>query len=180
VAWKGWGLYQTKQSDQASILFGQVEIAIQDKDQARVTQIVSDLETNFSRTTYAQLAGLLAAKNAYDLNDLATAKAQLTWVQEHGKSKELVALAKLRLAGILLDEKSYDPALKLLAGDFPTELASSVADRKGDIFLAQNRLTEARAAYQLALQKSSDKHPNYRSIQLKLESVGGVSLIPVS
>lgn len=173
VAWKAWGLYQAKQSGQASVLFEEVQKAIQTKDQAKVLRSVTDIQEQFAGTSYAQMASMLAAKNAFELNDLKTAKSQLMWVQENGKTAEFKSLAKIRLAGILLDEKSFDEALKLLAGDFPVELASSVADRKGDILVAQNKLNEARAAYQLALEKGTEKSPDHRFIQLKLDAIGG-------
>jgi len=48
-----------------------------------------------------------------------------------------------------------------------------VADQKGDILVAQNKLEDARASYQLALDKASDKSPGYQLIQLKIDAVGG-------
>jgi predicted negative regulator of RcsB-dependent stress response len=48
-----------------------------------------------------------------------------------------------------------------------------VADRKGDILAAQNKLEEARAAYKAALEASDKKNPGRQLIQLKLESIGG-------
>jgi len=173
VVWKAWGIYQAKQSVQASILFEEMQKAIQEKDQAKILRAVTDVQEKFSRTDYAQMASMLAAKNAFELHDLTAAKKQLMWVQERGKTVEFKSLAKIRLAGILLDEKSYEEALKLLAGDFPAELASSVADRKGDILVAQNKIEEARAAYQLALDKGTVKNPDHQFIQLKLDAMSG-------
>lgn len=173
VVWKAWGIYQAKQAGQASILFEEMQKAIQEKDQAKILRAVTDVQEKFSGTDYAQMASMLAAKNAFELHDLTTAKKQLVWVQEHGKTVEFKSLAKIRLAGILLDEKSYDEALKLLAGDFPDGLASSVADRKGDILVAQNKIDEARAAYKTALDKGSVSNPDHQYIQLKLDAIGG-------
>jgi len=82
-------------------------------------------------------------------------------------------LAKIRMAAVLLDEKSYDAALKELSGDFPAALYAMVADAKGDILIAQNKIDEARAAYQLAIDKSDEKSPSYQLIQLKLDAIGG-------
>lgn len=173
VAWKAWGIYQVKESTQASVLYTEVQNAIQEKDQAKALRIATDLQQQFSSTVYPQMASMLVAKNAFESNDLKTAKAQLMWVQTHGKTTEFKCLARIRLAGVLLDEKSYDEALKILASDFPAEFASSVADRKGDIFVAQNKLDEARAAYQLALEKGSIRSPDYQYVQLKLDAIGG-------
>jgi len=172
-AWKGWGVYQVKQSVQASMLFEELQKAIQEKDQAKVLRAVSDIEEKYPSTNYAQMGGLLAAKFGFDANDLKTTKLQLNWVIEHGKTDEFKSLARIRLAAVLLDEKSYDDAAKLLAADFPAEFASVVADQKGDILMAQNKIEDARASYQLALDKASDKSPGYQLIQLKIDAVGG-------
>lgn len=176
VIWKAWGIYHTKQSGQASILFEEVQKAIQEKDQTKILLAVTDVQEKYANTEYAQMASMLAAKNAFELRDVKAAKSQLMWVQQHGKTVEFKSLAKIRLAGILLDEKSYDEALKLLSGDFPPELLSSVADRKGDILVAQNKIEEARSAYQLAIDKGTDKNPDHQFIQLKLDAIAGSSL----
>ena len=77
------------------------------------------------------------------------------------------------MAGILLDEKAYDEGLKLLAGEFPAQFATDVADRKGDLLVAQNKLAEARSAYQVALDNAEPKNPGRQLIQLKLDAIGG-------
>jgi predicted negative regulator of RcsB-dependent stress response len=99
----------------------------------------------------------------------------LQWVAENGRDPEYKAIAKIRLAGILLDEKAYDDGLKLLSGDFPAPFAGVVADRKGDILVAQQKLEEARAAYQVALEKTDQKNPARQLIQIKLDAIGGSS-----
>ena len=75
-----------------------------------------------------------------------------------------------------MDEKSYDEALKNLSGEFPAEMTSLVAERKGDILVAQGKIDEARAAYQLALDAGSEKNPARQLVQLKLDAIGGSPL----
>jgi len=94
-------------------------------------------------------------------------------VVDHGRNEEFIALARIRLAGVLLDEKAYDEGLKILAADFPEQFAALVADRKGDLLFAQNKTTEARAAFKLALDKTDIKNPARQLIQLKLDALGG-------
>jgi len=145
------------------------------KDNAKVQRAAGDMEDKFGRTTFAHMAALMAARSAFDGGDLKTAKEQLQWVISKGNDEEYKALAKIRLAGILLDEKSYDEGLKLLAEDFPASFASLVADRKGDILVAQNKIAEARTAYQTALEKMDTRNPGRQLIQLKLDAIGGGS-----
>jgi predicted negative regulator of RcsB-dependent stress response len=117
------------------------------------------------------MSALGAAKAAFDANDLKTAKAQLQWVVDHGND-EYQSIAKLRLAGVLLDDKSYDEAMKLLGTDFLPQYKGEVADRKGDILVAQNKTAEARAAFQAALDAMDKKNPGRQLVQIKLDALG--------
>lgn len=170
--WAGWQYYQRNQSAQASALYDQLQLAVQAKDNAKVQRAATDMETKYAGTAYAPMSALVAAKSAFDANDVKAAKAQLQWAVEHG-TEEFKAIAKVRLAGLLLDEKAYDQALKTLEGDVPAAFAGAVADRKGDILSAQDKVAEARAAYKAALDATDKKNPGRQLIQLKLEAIGG-------
>ena len=171
--WTGWNYYQRNQSAMASQLYDELQKAVTAKDGAKVQRAAADMQDKFSATAYSQMSALTAAKVAFEANDLKTAKAQLQWVINNGRDEEYKAIAKIRLAGVLLDEKAYDEALKLLSGDLPPQFVSAAADRKGDILVAQNRLAEARTAYQTALDKTDQKNPGRQLIQLKLDAIGG-------
>ena len=170
--WNGWNYYQRNQAAQASALYEELQNAIDAKDNTKVLRAASDMESKFAGTAYAPMAALVAAKNSFEVKDLKSAKAQLQWAVEHGND-EFKTVAKVRLAGVLLDEKAYDEALKALAGDVPAQFAGAVADRKGDILVAQNKLQEARAAYKAALDATDQKNPGRKLIELKLEAIGG-------
>ena len=173
AAWSGWNYYQRNQSTQAAQLYEELQKAVTAKDNSKVQRAAADMQDKFSKSSYAQMSALTAAKTAFDANDLKAAKAQLQWVVDNGLDAEYKAIAKIRLAGVLLDEKAHDEGLKLLSGDFPVQFAGIVADRKGDILVAQNKLEAARAAYQLALDKTDQKNPGSQLIQLKLDAIGG-------
>ncbi len=169
--WTGWNYYQRTQAVQASALYDELQTSV-GKDNAKVQRAAADLESRYGSTQYATIGALTAAKSAFDANDLKATKTQLQWAIDHGNA-EYKAIAKIRLAGVLLDEKAYDEALKTLGGDVPAQFAASVNDRKGDILAAQNKLTEARTAYQAALTGTDKKSPARQLIELKLEAVGG-------
>ncbi|MGK5080899.1 YfgM family protein [Janthinobacterium sp. HLX7-2] len=170
--WAGWQYYQRTQAAQAGQLYDELQNAIAAKDTAKVMRAAGDMQSRFSGTAYAQMSALAAAKVAFDANDLKTAKTQLQWVAEHG-TEEYKAIAKLRLAGVLLDEKAYDEALKVLATASVPQFAGAVADRKGDILVAQNKLADARTAYLAALAATDKNNPGRQLIQVKLEAIGG-------
>ena len=173
AAWSGWNYYQRNQSTQASQLYVELQNAVTAKDNTKVQRAAADMQERFGRTAYAQMSALVAAKSAFEASDLKAAKAQLQWVIDKGADDEYKALAKIRLAGILLDEKSYDAGLAVLSGEFPAQFAAEVADRKGDLLFAQNKVAEARTAYATALEKSEQKNPGRQLIQLKLDALGG-------
>jgi len=173
AAWSGWNWYQANQSGQAAQLYEELQKAVAAKDNAKVQRAASDMEDKYGRTAYAQMAALTAAKVAFDANDLKTASAQLQWAADKARDEEYKALARIRLAAIYLDEKAYDEAMKVLSGTFPPAFDGEVADRKGDILVAQNKLEEARTAYQLALEKMDAKNPGRQLVQLKLDAIGG-------
>lgn len=174
AAWNGWQYWQRKQAAEASVLYETVQKAIQTRDVEKTKRATADLTEKFGGTTFASLSALQAAKVLADANDLAGAKAQLQWVMDRSKVDEYRQLARLRLAGVLLDEKAYDESLKLLSAEVPEGFAGVFAERKGDVLVAQNKLAEARDAYKLALEKTDAKQGAPRQlIQYKLDALGG-------
>ena len=73
---------------------------------------------------------------------------------------------------MLLDEKNYGEALKLVDAKPEDTMAGLYADLKGDILLAQGNNAGARDAYQLALDRSEAGSPYRATLQLKLDSLG--------
>jgi predicted negative regulator of RcsB-dependent stress response len=119
----------------------------------------------------------MAAKAAFDANALTEAKVHLQWVVDKGQATHQ-AIARVRLAAVLLDEKKYDDALKVLGAIKSDAFSSLAADVKGDILAAQGRTDEARAAYQMAVDKAESRSPLKPISQAKLDAVGGATEKP--
>ena len=156
----------------ASTLYYQVEYAERANDGKRVREIAARLTEKYGSTPYAAMAALRAAKAAAQANDLATAKASLQWVIDNAREDEQKDVARLRLAGVLLDEKKYDDALKLLDANHNAAFDGLFADMRGDILAVQGRRAEARAAYQMALEKVDGRSQYRPLIQVKLDALG--------
>ncbi len=172
AAWNGWQYWQRTQSAQAAAMYEEVDRAAQGGDVTRVERAFSDMKDKFGRTTYAQQAGLLAAKAMIEKGNTEGAKAALAWVAEKSSDEGYQALARMRLAAILLEAQAYDEALKQLSGDFPKEFAGLAADRRGDVYAAQGKKAEARAEYSKAF-KSMDERTEYRRlVEVKLSALG--------
>jgi predicted negative regulator of RcsB-dependent stress response len=183
AGWQGWNLWQRNQSAQAAAIYGVLERAAATHDAKKARDATGELTDKFSMTSYAGMAALLSAKMQVEAGDLKTAKLQLGWALENARDRELRDLARLRLAGVLLDEKAYDEALKQLASEPAAPFAARYAELRGDILAAQGKTDEAKIAYQAALTKvdeaqkiaAADQHrgPYRELLQLKLESIGG-------
>jgi predicted negative regulator of RcsB-dependent stress response len=172
AGWNGWNLWQRQQAAKAGGLFEQLEKAVQGGDPARVGQVFGDLKERYPRTAFAQQGGLLAAKLLADKGQADQARAALAWVAEHAAEDEYRTIARLRLAGVLLDAKQYDEAVKQLDGATAPEFAALVADRRGDVLLAQGKKAEAVAAYQAAYKAMDGKLDYRRLIDAKLTALG--------
>ena len=169
---QGWHYYYNKQAFDAGGLYAQLQGAVGSGDQKKAQDIAAVLIDQYPRTGYARLAALSGAKAAFDSGDAPAAKTRLQWVIDNGKDDEMRDIARLRLAAVLLDEKNYDEALKVLAAQHADTLSALYADLRADVLAAQGKLDEARRAYQLALDKSDAKSAYRALIQVKLDALG--------
>lgn len=172
AAWNGYNYWQRDQAAKAAVMYDEVERAAQSGDASRLDRALADMKERFAGTAFAQQAGLLAAKTYYDKGNLDAAKASLSWVAGKSADEGYQALAKLRLAGLLLESKAYDEALQLLSGTFPKDFVALAADRRGDILAAQGKKAEARTEYEKAY-KGMDERTEYRRlVEVKLNALG--------
>ena len=171
AATQGWKWYSGKQATEAATLYFALSDAATKNEAAKVKDASAQLMEKFAGTGYAPRGALLAAKSAFDAGDLATAKTQLEWVVANSKEDELKAIARLRLAAVLLDQKQFDAALAALDGKTSEAFAGLFLDMKGDIFNLQGKAADAKTAYEAALPKLDSKGSQKQYTQLKLDAV---------
>jgi len=174
LGWRGWQWYEGHRSNQAMGYFEALQSAANQKGDdaaARIKAASSTLRDDFAKSGYTSRGLLVAAHALHDRGDLAGAREQLEWLIANGSDASLVALARLRLAGVLLDQKELDQALAQLK-DPPASFAGLYADRRGDILLAQGKRDEAKAAWEDAV-KSLGNEPAAQIVQLKIDALGG-------
>lgn len=172
AGWNGWHYWQRSQSAQASALYDEVERAAKAGDTARLERAFGDIKDKYASTLYAPQAGLLVGKALQDTGNADGAKAALAWVADKASDPGYKALARLRLAGIALDAKAYDDALKQLDGSFPGEFAALAADRRGDVLAAQDKKAEALAEYRKAYAGMDARMDYRRMVEVKLNALG--------
>jgi predicted negative regulator of RcsB-dependent stress response len=171
AGWNGWGWYQRDQSAKASAVFDELDKAAAAGDAEKAGRIFADLKDRYGRTALAQQGGLLAAKVQYENGQADAAKTSLSWVGDNAKEEEYRSIARLRLAGLLLEAKQYEAALKALDEAKTKEFSALVADRRGDVLLAQGKKEQALAAYQLAFKDMGDKQDYRLLIEAKLTAL---------
>ncbi|MES2353470.1 MAG: tetratricopeptide repeat protein [Pseudomonadota bacterium] len=165
----GWREYQTTHADQAAEMFAQFQKAAESHDPKKTQEAADKITNQFPDSAYAAQAVLAAAQQSVDGNDTASAQASLKWVVDKSKSTQLQSIARLRLAALLLDQKKYDDALKLLDDNKDAAFIFLTADLKGDINAAQGKIAEARANYKLAVEKAPAGSPAKQLTQVKLD-----------
>ncbi|MDR7305467.1 putative negative regulator of RcsB-dependent stress response [Rhodoferax saidenbachensis] len=175
AAWNGYQYWQQKQATQAAAMFDEVEKVVRSGDVAQAERAFDDMKQRFGSAVYTPQAGLLVAKMAYLSSKPEVAQNVLGWVAESKADEGYAAIAKLRLAGMRLEAKAYDEALKLLEGTFPAEFASLVADRRGDVLAAQGKNTEAIALYQKAYLGFDAQSEYRRMVLVKLNALGATA-----
>ena len=172
AAWTGYLYWQQQQAQGAAGLYEELDRGALAGDATKVNQALADLKAKYPGTTFAQQGALLAARADLARKSPADAIAALQWLAKDGKSPELVAIARLRLAGVLMDDKKFDEALKAMDAEFPPEFTAAVADRKGDILMGQGKKDEAVKAYQQAYQGMTEDLEYRRFIEGKLTALG--------
>ncbi|MBW8779204.1 MAG: tetratricopeptide repeat protein [Burkholderiales bacterium] len=171
AAWTWWQKMERDKASVASTMYGELQSAAAAGDAKRAGQILGDMKSKAAKTTYTQLGALLTAKTEADKGDTANAIADLQWVAQNGND-ENAAVAHLRLAGLLADAKKYDDALKELAQVKPASFAALVADRRGDIALAQGQKDAAVKDWKLAYDGLPETAQYRILVQAKLTAQG--------
>lgn len=183
AGWQGWNWWQRSRAAQAAVVFGALEQASATHDAKKARDAAGELIDKYAMTSYAGMAALLSAKMQAEAGDAKTARLQLAWAQDNARDKGVRDLARLRLAAILLDEKSYDEALKQLDTAPADSFAVRYAEMRGDILATQGKAADAKNAYRAAVDKideaqktgpADQRRSQYRELlQTKLESMGG-------
>ncbi len=172
AAWMGYNYWQQKRAMAAGGLYEELDRAATESKPDKVEQAFADLKANYAGTTFAEQGALLAAKVASDQGKADKAKVELQWLVDSGKNANLVSVARLRLAGMQMDDKQYEEAFKTLSTEIVPEFAPLAADRRGDILLAQGKKDDAAKAY-LEAWNGLDASVEYRRfIEGKLTSLG--------
>ena len=172
AGWQGWRWWNVRQDEDAAAMYKPVAEAAKANDPKQIALAAQPLIAKHPGSFYASEAGLVAAKAAFDIGKLDEAQKHLEWVVDKGV-EEHRGVARMRLAAVLLEQKKYDDALRVLDANKDAAFVAPAADLRGDVMLAQGRIDEARAAYKLAIEKAEGRTPVKSIAETKLNALGG-------
>ena len=167
-----WSHYQRQQMQQAADLYAVLQQQVEkSNDASKIKDAALLLTEGFPGSGYASRAALIAAHASIKVGDAQSAKDMLQWILGHANEPEVKDLTRLRLAGIWLDEKNYEQALKLLNTQHGASFAGLYADLRGDTLAASGKISEARSAYRQALDHLSGQSAYPNIVQMKLDAL---------
>lgn len=173
VGTQAWNYYKRQQAQQAADLFAVLQQqAERSGEPSKINDAAHLLTEGFPASGYASRAALIAAQANADAGNLPEASNKFQWILDNSKEPEIKDIARMRLAGLLLDQKKYEEALNLLNAQHGESFAGLYADLKGDVLAASGNIIEARVAYQQAIDKLSGGGSAYQNIvQMKLDAL---------
>ncbi|MBU2570745.1 MAG: tetratricopeptide repeat protein [Gammaproteobacteria bacterium] len=173
VGWNIWQDYKQNQALQASALYAQLLNAQNEGNLESAEKIAERIQDQFGGTAYNDYAGLFDAKIKVQQGDLAAAQQSLEAVAKKG-SDEIAQVARLGLIRILLAKGEYEQGLQMIAeAKYSDGFSGAYEELKGDLYVALDRLGEARTAYQAAL-RTGHKSP---LLQFKLDDITEAEII---
>ncbi len=169
VSWNYWQSYKQTQAEQASSLYSQL-LDFTNKGQNESAEKISEqIIKQYGSTSYAAYATLIQAKLKVAAGDLTAAKNILEAQTKKG-DLALQNLARINLVHLMLATKEYEKGLKIIAEADPAStknFAGSYEELTGDLYVALDRLGEARTAYQNALREGQGSP----LLQFKLDDI---------
>lgn len=174
VGFRFYGQYKIQHADEAGAIFYSI-VASSDSDVAiDVQQKVDTLFNSYADTPYASMSALLAAKQQLNTGDFDNASKNLQWIIDNSAQPELQHIARLRLMRLLFARNNIDKALALGQIEYPQSYAAMYEELKGDLYVAQGDLEQARAAYDKAISNSGVQASQW--LRLKRDDLGPATI----
>ncbi|HEY8159523.1 MAG TPA: tetratricopeptide repeat protein [Methylobacter sp.] len=153
LGWNYWQDHKKAQAAQASATYDQLLKALDENKTESADKLAERMQEQFKGTEYAAFSGLLEAKLKTQQGDLAAAKQILKTIAAE-PNKQLSNIAKIRLVRLMLATGEYEQGLQVI-NEVDAKAAASYSanydELVGDLYVALDRLDEARTSYQNAM-----------------------------
>ncbi|UOA10420.1 tetratricopeptide repeat protein [Methylobacter sp. S3L5C] len=169
IGWNYWQSDKKVKSGEASAVYSQLIQAIADDKKDSAEKLAERIQEQYPKTEYAAYSALLLAKVKVGQGDLAKAQATLKQIAE-GSDKVLANVAKIRLVRLMLASGQFEQGLQLINDVDPATssgFSGNYDELVGDLYVALDRLDQARSSYQKALE-SGYKSP---LLQFKIDDL---------
>ncbi len=163
-----WTDSRHRTAEAASLQYEQLLQLVEQGNTGEAEQLAGTLLTQYSSTPYATLAKLILARLKVEQEDLAAAEALLRQVVEGADQEAIREIARMRLARVLLADGKPDAAWSAIQGAGSSVNQADLEIIRGDIYLAQGKRAEARAAYERALTLGGR---NQRLLRMRLDDL---------
>jgi predicted negative regulator of RcsB-dependent stress response len=173
--WQQFQAWRERQSLEGGERYSQTLEALARNDRDAATRLTSQLQQDYARTPYADLAALALARFHVDAGRFADAEKYLESVMQGSRDDELRLVARLRLARVLRADGKPDLALATLAAASPGAAAAAFAEVRGDVLLDKGDRSGALAAFKEALAASTSGIVDKDLLQLKIASISGAA-----
>ncbi len=172
AAWAGWSFWQRSQGAQAAVLYEEIERAALANDTERMQRALTQIKDSYGRSIFAAQAALLAGRVQFEAGRPEDARSALNWVLTESNNPSYQAVARLRLAGLDIEAQAFEQALLTLQAEVPPAFVPLLADRRGDVLMAQGKPAEAQAQYLIAWRGMSERTEYRRLVEVKLAALG--------
>ena len=177
LGWNYWQGHKKAQAEQASALYSQLIQAIEADKNDSAEKLAERIREHYPKTQYAAYSGLLLAKLKVQQGDVAKARTILKDIAAES-NKELSNIARIRQVRLMLASGEYEQGLQLI-NDIDPATSSSFSgnydELVGDLYVALDRLDQARSSYQKALENG------YKSplLQIKIDDLSAPEKVGV-
>jgi predicted negative regulator of RcsB-dependent stress response len=172
--WRGYNNHVAQQAEAASLLYEQMIIASREDDNENIGIYANRIIEDYKSSAYATFATLMLAKLAAEANNLDEAETHLRWVMNNSSEDGFKHVARLRLSRVLIASDKLDEAMKTLNISNTGDFSARYDELRGDIYVKQNKIEDARQAYQKALANSATPEGGQSILQMKLDDLGRI------
>ena len=149
-SYNGWSFWQKNQKEKASLLLINVEKNINNQNLSIALELLKKLSTKHENSLQRGLGGLIVAKALIADERKQDAEKEFRSLIKNTNSG-ISWLARIRLAGLLLDMNRPGDVLNIIPEDIPAQWAGLASDRRGDALQAIGRSKEAQKMWEKAL-----------------------------
>ena len=168
-----WQDHQATQKIVAADFFNVIQNDVEAGRTDRAEEQFDLMRAEVSRSVYVGLAGLAVAAGHVEDGRLESAARLYREILGERRMESLWPVTRLRLARVLHAQGDARAALSLLEErSAPAGFGAVWAEMRGDLLLALDRPTEARLAFQEALELAEGQRFGQRLLQMKIDATG--------